>query len=134
MSEQTQTRPPRAAQRLAKPTQARPYGDLPDEFLLCLLRRQHLIDPAGERRVYVRLQYNAGFSEDLCEYTGKCARCGTTRVTLRQRYGTPWHHSTKYEWPDGYRAPLHSPWDRAALLAEYDRRHPISSTVELRQA
>lgn len=124
---------PAPARQLTKPTEARPYGHLPDAFLSCMLRRQHLIDPDSEQRVYVRWVYQNGVSEDLTEHTGSCAKCGTVRLTFRHRYGVPLVRSRYYEWPDGYRAEYGKPWDRAELCAEYERRHPISAAVDIRE-
>lgn len=110
---------------------SRPYKDIPDAFLTCLLRRRHAIRDQHEVRQYVREIYPNGSEEDFTEFTGNCPECKAGRVLLRERY-TQRFVSATYDLPPGYKAPPGG-WDRAALWAEYEYRNPVPKRVQVRR-
>ncbi len=81
------------------------YAAIPDRFLLCLLTRRHVFD--REHRQHVRYQLSANRRDvlDLTEHVGTCARCGTERTMLRERYGRRAFVSATYVHPEGYSSP-----------------------------
>lgn len=105
---------------------------IPEEFLECLLTRRHAFPMGQAKRQRVRIQYGPGRDQslDMIEYTGTCERCGCERVMLRDRHANKFVHAT-YNRPDGYEPPSGLLWDRDALWAEYERRHPVKGRVRV---
>jgi hypothetical protein len=109
------------------------YKSIPEQFFECMLSRRHQFPIGRQRRQHVRVQFGPSKKDvlELTEFYGTCEVCGTTRTMIRDRY-THKYISAVYDYPDGYRPPVGSAWDRSTLWGEYDARHPVTGPAEIR--
>lgn len=114
-----------------------PYADsaahnaIPEEFLWCIMTLRHHFPPPGrEEKVRIPYEDGSGGSLDVFESITECALCGTVRTLWRDQQDESYVQGV-YAYPEGYRPPPGTVWDRAYLRQVYRRRHPVKGKTRV---